>query len=102
VRVVGLPGIGGWRASWASLFAGRDVRFALDRGKPDQRGIIAEDRAAARIALEIQGLRERVEAMPETSAICLVCGADEPWLCAGCGRRRAPEGQDWGSLWAGR
>lgn len=30
---------------------------------------------------------------------CVLCGAPEPWLCRGCGRRRAPAGMDWGEVW---
>jgi len=98
VSVVGLPGIGGWHASWASLFVGREVRVALDRGKPDQRGVIHEARAAARIALDLAGDRRE---LPEKLDACVMCGAPEPGLCGIHGRRLAPLGEDWGSLWAG-
>ena len=33
------------------------------------------------------------------SLFCVLCGAPEPWLCRGCGRRRAPVGMDWGEVW---
>ena len=97
MQVVGIPGIGGWRTSWAPLFEGRTVRYALDRGKLNSRGIIEEDRAAARIALDIAG---RHEEDPNAEA-CSLCGGKEIWLCGFCGRRRSTA-KDWGEQWAGR
>jgi hypothetical protein len=106
MSVVGVPGIKGWRASWAKLL-GADVRVALDRGKPNKQGIIEEDRAAARIALDCSGrgyaddvddwmmLRHKAG----KGLFCVLCGRDEAWLCGACGRRRAPEGMDWGGVW---
>lgn len=98
VDVIGIPGIGSWRREWASLVAGRRVLVGLDRGKPRADGVIPEDRAAARIALDCAG---RFDEEPN-SAACSICGAAEAWLCEGCGRRRAPPGEDWASLWAKR
>ena len=163
--VLGIPGINNWRSSWASLVAGHEVRFALDRGKPDPHGIVPEDRACAKIALDVAQAAwqassaasagtgssnvRRGMAIPggcssETRAgaertpangigpaleksgafafsftdltldwlisrhrrgktlFCVLCGAPEPWLCRGCGRRRAPVGMDWGEVWWGK
>jgi hypothetical protein len=141
--VLGIPGINNWRSSWAGLVAAtvqdfRTVRFALDRGKPDPNGIVPEDRACARIALDVahatwqrNGSRQGNDeistrkpgednpgpgtfAFPFTDStldwlisrhrrdkalFCVLCGAPEPWLCRGCGRRRAPVGMDWGEAW---
>lgn len=104
--VVGVPGIKGWRASWAKLL-GLDVRIALDRGKPNKQGIIEEDRAAARIALDCVGhvqpddldtwMMRRHKA--GKGLFCVLCGREEAWLCGACGRRRAPKGMDWGEVW---
>lgn len=97
VDVVGIPGIGGWQKAWGRLFIGRRVLVGLDRGKPDPRGVIQEDRVAAQIAMDCAGL----EGEPSPEA-CSLCGAAVPWLCEACGRRRAPEGFDWGKLWEAR
>lgn len=97
MQVVGIPGIGGWRTSWASLFQGRTVRYALDRGKLNKRGIIEEDRAAARIALCIAGRHEE----DPTAEACSLCGGKEAWLCGFCGRRRSTA-KDWAEQWANR
>lgn len=52
--VLGIPGICNWRPSWARLVADADVRYALDRGKPRKSdGVISEDEACARIALDV-------------------------------------------------
>jgi hypothetical protein len=108
---IGIPGIGGWRASWASLVEGRGIRIALDRGKPGNDGIIPEDRAAARIALDCAGRGQETDRVLEwwlgrwrrgRALGCVLCGAGEAWLCGGCGRRRAPVGSDWGGLWEAR
>lgn len=105
---LGLPGIGGWREDWAKLVDGADLRICLDRGKPDPHGVIPEDRASARIALDCAGRGQETERVLEwltsrhrrgKTFFCVLCGAPEPWLCRGCGRRRAPEGMDWGKLW---
>lgn len=105
---LGLPGIGGWRPEWAKLVEGADLRICLDRGKPDPHGVIPEDRASARIALDCAGRGQETEHVLEwlisrhrrgRTLFCVLCGAPEPWLCRGCGRRRAPEGMDWGKLW---
>ena len=109
LTVIGVPGISGWRASWAGLVAGRVVRVALDRGKPGRDGIIPEDRAAARIALDCAGhpatddVIEWLGRRHKTgrSLFCVLCGAAEPWLCGACGRRRA-RSKDWGEEWATR
>ena len=93
--VLGVPGINGWRASWAELAHGREIRIALDRGKPGKDGAIPEDRAAARIALDCAGRRQD----EPTSDRCSLRGGPEPWLCGACGRRRAPVGMDWGEVW---
>lgn len=109
--VLGIPGIGSWRASWASLVEGRGLRIALDRGKPGPDGIIPEDRAAARIALDCAGRAQETDRVLEwwlgrwrrgRALGCVLCGAGEAWLCGGCGRRRAPKGSDWGDLLAAR
>lgn len=108
---LGIPGIGSWRASWAALVAGRGLRIALDRGKPGPDGIIPEDRAAARIALDCAGRTQETDRVLEwwlsrwrrgRALGCVLCGAGEAWLCGGCGRRRAPKGSDWGGLWEAR
>jgi len=108
---LGIPGIGSWRASWASLVEGRGLRVALDRGKPGPDGIIPEDRAAARIALDCAGRGQETDRVLEwwlsrwrrgRALGCVLCGAGEAWLCGGCGRRRAPVGSDWGGLWEAR
>lgn len=107
--VLGIPGIGSWCASWASLVEGRGLRVALDRGKPGPDGIIPEDRAAARIALDCAGHPATDDAIEwlgrrhkaGKSLFCVLCGAAEPWLCGACGRRRA-KGKDWGEEWAAR
>jgi hypothetical protein len=110
-EVLGIPGIGSWRASWASLVHGRGLRIALDRGKPGPDGIISEDRAAARIALDCSGRGQETDRVLEwwlsrwrrgRALGCVLCGAGEAWLCGGCGRRRAPVGSDWGGLWEAR
>lgn len=108
---LGIPGINGWRASWASLAAGRELRIALDWGKPDPNGIVQEDRAAARIALDCAGRGQETDRVLEwwlsrwrrgRALGCVLCGAGEAWLCGGCGRRRAPAGLDWGGIWQRR
>jgi hypothetical protein len=108
--VLGIPGINGWRASWAAL-AGDTPRIALDRGKPDPNGIVQEDRAAARIALDCAGRAQETDRVLEwmldrhrrgRTLGCVLCGREGAWLCGACGRRRAPEGQDWGEVWEAR
>jgi hypothetical protein len=110
LHVIGIPGINGWRASWAAL-AGDAPRIALDRGKPDPHGIVQEDRAAARIALDCAGRGQETDRALEwwlsrhrrgRALGCVLCGAGEAWLCGACGRRRAPVGMDWGDLLAPR
>jgi len=96
VDVLGLPGVASWRSRWAELVQGRTVLVGLDRGKPGLDGTISEDRIAARIAVDCAG---RGSISPSS---CALCGAPTAWLCEGCGRRRAPPGHDWGSLWAER
>lgn len=96
VDVLGLPGVASWQARWADLVQGRMVLVGLDRGKPGPDGTIAEDRIAARIAVDCAG-----RGMISPSS-CALCGSAIPWLCERCGRRRAPAGHDWGSLWAER
>jgi hypothetical protein len=137
---LGLPGITNWRPEWAKLvldFVGRpckeighpgkDVgagyevpprdslfsypwRICLDRGKPDQRGLIPEDMASARIALDLACGEQAREMVIEwwgsrhrrgRALGCVLCGAPEPWLCRGCGRRRA-KGKDWAEDWAAK
>jgi len=95
--VIGLPGIGGWQRRWAALLGGRRPLIGFDRGKPGADGIIPEDRAAARVALDCAGLDR--EPRPDA---CSLCGGPTPWLCRGCGRRRAPDGGDWAKAWANR
>jgi hypothetical protein len=104
---LGLPGITNWRPEWAALIKG-DWRICLDRGKPDQRGLIPEDMASARIALDLAGGEQERERVIEwwvsrhrrgRALGCVLCGAPEPWLCRGCGRRRA-KGKDWAEDWA--
>ena len=106
--VLGIPGINNWRSSWASLVAGAEICYALDRGKPDPNGIVPEDRACARIALDCAGRGLERDGVLDwlisrhrrgKSLFCVLCGAPEPWLCRGCGRRRAPVGMDWGEVW---
>ena len=158
--VLGIPGINNWRSSWVSLVAGHEVRYALDRGKPRKSdGLISEDMACARIALDVAravwqesaalssrwggkyhgdppwqrvndcdqgsvtatgGQSGKALGQPgafafpaaeatldwlisrhrrSKSLFCVLCGAPEPWLCRGCGRRRAPVGMDWGEVW---
>ena len=105
---IGIPGINNWRSSWASLVAAADVRYALDRGKPDPHGIVPEDRACARIALDCAGRGQDGERVLEwlisrhrrgKTLFCVLCGAAEPWLCGACGRRRSAA-KDWGEQWA--
>ncbi len=114
--VVGIPGINNWRSSWAEFVAATckqnlTVRYALDRGKPDPHGIVPEDRACARIALDCAGMGQERDGVLEwlisrhrrgKTLFCVLCGAPEPWLCRGCGRRRAPVGMDWGEVWRGQ
>jgi hypothetical protein len=106
--VIGIPGIDGWRPEWAELIEGRGLRAALDRGKVKDGKIVPEDRAAARIALDCAGMAARREDVIEwltrrfrhgKPLFCVLCGAEEPWLCGACGRRRA-KGKDWGEDWA--
>lgn len=104
---LGLPGIRGWRSSWAELVVG-EFRVCLDRGKVDRRGLIPEDEAAARVALDCVGRGQETDRVLDwlhrrhregRALFCALCGAPESWLCRGCGRRRAPDGVDWGKLW---
>jgi hypothetical protein len=136
--VLGIPGINSWRPEWARLVAGADVRYALDRGKPRQSdGLVSEDIACARIALDVAGAAWHVRALQNANGLgvapregpvgnhgplafpftdatldwllsryrrgkslfCVLCGTPEPWLCRGCGRRRAGVGMDWGEVW---
>lgn len=111
VDVLGLPGIGSWRFSWAQLAAGRKVLVGLDTGKPrPSDGLIGEDVVAAGIALDCTGKAEEREGIIEAAKArnkaggglaCVLCGAKGDWLCGGCGRRRA-RGKDWGEDWANR
>lgn len=111
VDVLGLPGIGGWRASWAGLTAGRKVLVGLDTGKPrPSDGLVSEDMAAAAVALDCVGKAAEREGIIEAAKArhraggglaCVLCGAAGDWLCVGCGRRRA-RGKDWGEDWARR
>jgi hypothetical protein len=83
-------------------------RICLDRGKPDQRGLVPEDMASSRIALDLAGRGQEREMVigwwvsrhrRGRALGCVLCGAPEPWLCRGCGRRRA-KGKDWAEDWA--
>ena len=104
---IGIPGIKNWRPEWAKLAQGK-WRIALDRDKPDRNGIVQADESAARMALDLAGRGLERDGVLEwmvsrhrrgRTLFCVLCGASEPWLCRGCGRRR-PRGKDWAEDWA--